>query len=331
MTLLNTVKNVASEDVAAASGLFAAYPFKESQRRIQGLDRTRLDAFFQRGFRRALEGGTPHWGVESPDGGIVALAGLADDPWHSKIYEMKMGKLQPWLNTIKPECGGTLLTTAEDTARQMGYEHLSVRVDGQDFRNLHLFESAGWRLVDVSLKFSRPMPLRKRLLPNPPSSSGWQVRKGSQGDCSWIRKLGSQTHQATHFLNDPQLPPEKTRELFSLWLERCLEKLAYKVYTLRDTAGVGRGFVTYLRNRSFAESVGRSPIILDFVILDPEVRGGGMGPWLIDESLNREGESGFDFCELRTSAHNLAAVTAYEKMGFLCCASDFVLHKRLQG
>ena len=327
-TLLSKARKATPDDVATASELFAVYPFKETQRRIQGLDHGRLDAFFQKGFKRTLEAGAPHWVVEG-EKGILALAGLSADPWHSDVYGLKMGKVQPWLNTVEPACGEGLLAAVEAEAIQQGLEHLSVRVDGQDYRNLHLFEAAGWRLVDVSLKFSRSMPLGERQLPNPPSSAGWQVREGCQGDRGWICRLGSQTHQATHFLNDPSLPTEKTRELFVRWLERCLEKLAYKVYTLRDTAGVGRGFVTYLRNKSFAEAVGRAPIILDFVILDPAIRGGGLGPWLIDESLRREGESGFDFCELRTSAHNLSAMTAYEKMGFLCCGSDFVLHKML--
>ena len=59
-----------------------------------------------------------------------------------------------------------------------------------------------------------------------------------------------------------------------------------------------------------------NPIILDYVILDPAIRGGGIGPWFIQESLRAESDSGFDFCELRTSQHNYAAIGCYEKLGF---------------
>jgi GNAT superfamily N-acetyltransferase len=173
------------------------------------------------------------------------------------------------------------------------------------------------------------MPFESPIFPQPASAQGWSIGLATAEDAEWIRRIGSETHAGTHYLNDPALPVEKTRELFARWLDRCLNGLAYKVYVLRDAAGEGRGFVTYLRGLSFAKAVGRYPIVLDFVLLDPAIRGGGLGVWLVAESLSREAESGFDYCELRTSAHNLGAVMTYEKLGFRCCASDFALHLTL--
>lgn len=320
------IRLATGEDLDAARRLFEAYPYKTMQQVVQGLDRGRLVELYTANLKGALEAGWPHWVVER-SGEVVALAGLSDDKWHTEIYGFKMGKIGPWLNTVAPEVGLSLLEEAEWHARDRHYKHLSARVDGEDFRSLQLFESQGWYLVDVSLKFSRPMPLGERRQPKPAAADGWTVDLAGAEDSSWIRRIGSRTHAGTHFLNDPALPAEKTRELFALWLERCIERLAYRIYTLRDPEGQGRGFVTYLRSGAFARSVGRVPIILDFVLLDPAVRGGGLGPWFIEESLAGEAESGFDYCELRTSAHNLPAVNCYEKLGFRLCATDFVLHK----
>lgn len=320
-----SIRAAGPADLDAAAALTAAYPYKRLQQRLQGMDRTRLQEFFREGLRRGLESGRPHWLAlegERP----AALAGLAEATWHSGIYGMTMMRVEPWLNVERPEAGARLLDEVEAAARARGAEHLSLRIDGADFANLHLLEGRGWRTVDVSLKFSRPMEVPFVVEVRPELVLGL----ATPDDAEWIRRIGSETHGGTHYLNDPALPAERTRELFARWIDRCLEGLAYRVYTVRDAAsGAGLGFVIYLRNESFARAVGRRPIILDFVLLAPECRGRGIGAWLISGSLAREAESGFDFCELRTSAHNLAAVTCYESVGFLCCASDFALHKRL--
>lgn len=323
-----SIRPVQPAEAAVLGSLFTQYPHKTAQQVAQRLDRTRLEAFYLAGLERSLKAGTAMWLAERR-GEIVALAGLTGDPWHSEVYGIRMGKLAPWLNTIAPEAGKALLKTALDEARNRGLEHLSVRVDGEDFPNLHLLEAAGWLTIDVSMKFSLPMERARHPLGLPGDGNSWKIRLASPGDSDWIRRLGSTTHGGTHFLNDPALPVEKTRELFARWIDRCVERLAWRIYVLEDPQGQGQGFVIYLRNRGFAQAVGREPLILDFVLVSPAVRTGGLGSWLIAESLAREAEEGFDFCELRTSAHNLSAVACYEKLGFRCCATDFVLHKRL--
>jgi GNAT superfamily N-acetyltransferase len=320
-----------SAQLPACAALFAHYPYKFAQQHFQHLDRDRLNAFYLANLEKSVTAGTPHWVAQADAQQPVALAGLSGESWHSGIYGLRMAKVQPWLNTQTPTAGAALLETVLNAARAQNLEHLSVRLDGEDFANLHLFTHRDFYLVDVSLKFARLMPVEP--LAVPPAAAGLHVGLATPDDYAWIRRLGSTTHGGTHFLNDPHLPHAQTEALFSAWLERCLNGLAYRVYVVKDAAGAGVGFVTYLRAGAFARAVGRTPIILDFVLIDPARRGGGLGPWFIAETLAREtplpGEPGFDYCELRTSAHNLSAVINYEKLGFRCCATDFVLHHRL--
>jgi len=315
-----------SSDLMAVSRLFDLYPYKVSQRVVQKLDRARLNALYLSGLQKSFEAGEKIF-VAERDGEVVACAGLAPDKWHSEIYGMKMGKLQPWLNFISPEAGAPLRDALLAEARQQAYQHISIRVDGEEFSQLHLFESVEFHLIDISLKFSRPMPFAPNMLPS--AREGWRVRLSTPQDAIWMRELGSKTHAHTHFLNDPHLPREKTQALFDAWVVKCIEKLAYRIYVLEDNEGTGRGFVIYLRNNSMKQTVGVYPIILDYVILAPEARGGGVGPWFVQESLKQEAESGFDYCELRTSAHNHAAIGCYEKLGFRICATDMVLHGKI--
>lgn len=324
-----TIERLTADRLDLAAPLFAEYPYKALQQQMQRLEHARLEKFYAAGLARAVAAGIPHWAVRQ-NHEALALAGLVHDVWHSEVYGFKMGKVQPWLNTWQPEVGRELLHTLEDVARADEYAHLALRIDGEDFPNLHLLEEHGWRLIDVSLKLTRPMPIVGRLFALAPEDcAGFTIDTAQPEDAEWIRELGSTTHGAAHLLNDPALPWDRTRELFARWLDRCLEQLAWRIFVLRDGEGVGRGFVTYLRSPAFAEAVGRRPLILDFLLLGPKVRGRGLGPWFVEETLSRAADSGFDYCELRTSAHNLPAVASYEKVGFRCCASDFVMHKKL--
>lgn len=312
------------EDLPALAELFERYPFKVAQRRVQRLDQARLNAFYHAGLRKGIESGRPHWVAERA-GEFVALGGLSPETWHSEIYGLRMAKIAPWMNTTAPAAGTALADLILDHARRDGHEHVSVRFDGEDYPNLHLFESRGFRLIDVSLKFTRPM----RGPDPPPMPGGFNVRVATDADAAWMRDLGSRAHAYSHFLNDPVLPAERTHALFDEWVGRCASGLAWRIYLLETKAGDGVGFVTYLRNRAFAGAVGANPLILDYVVLDPAARGGGTGPAFIAETLRRMSDEGFDYCELRTSQHNHAAIGCYEKLGFRLCATDFILHKKL--
>ncbi len=316
-----SVRPAGLNDLPAIQQLLRAYPFKEAQRRAQQLDPERQCDFFLAGLRGAIERGAAHWLAEV-DGRPVAFAGLLDDPWHSEIYQLPMAKIQPWI-MLERASGPALLKMIADAAHAAGHRHLTARFDVEDMASLRLFEDARWRLVDVSLKLSVPLPAP--LAPEPPP--GWRVELATDADAGWIRDIGSRTHGATHYLNDPALAPDRTRALFDRWLERCLGGLAWRIYVLRDPTGAGRGFVTYLRNQSFARALGRRPLILDFVLIEPGLRGEGLGRLLVAESLAREATEGFDYCELRTSAHNIPAVAAYERLGLRLCAGDYVVSR----
>ncbi len=323
-----TIRSLTPEDLEAAATLFERYPYKSVQRTAQKLTPERLVRFYTSNLGRDIEAGRDRW-IAFEKKEITALGGFSDDSYHSKIYSLKMAKVTPWL--VLPECTEheELWGAVEAHARSQSVEHLSIRLDGEDYPSLHFFEDREFRLIDVSLKFSLPLSAGEVRAAIESPRSGWSIRKMVATDAEWMIPLGGGGHGQNHFLNDPHLDPEATRTLFSNWVQRCIEGLAYTIYVIEDPTGQGRGFVIYLRNSTFAKAVGRNPLILDYVVIDPKIRGGGMGPWLIQDSLLREQKQGFDYCELRTSQHNHRAVIGYEKLGFRLCASDFILHRKL--
>ena len=315
-------------DLRHIETLIAEYPYKGVQQLAQGFDKGKLSAFYLAGVRSGLEFGQALYVLTPAGEEPIALGGLAPNRWHTRMYGFAMGAIRPWLNTRQPEAGEVLLKQIEVAAQRERYEHLSVRLDVEDYANLHLFEEAGWRLVDVSLKFTRPMPAIENADAQATAVRNWVIARARFEDQGWIRDLAARAHSATHFFNDPALPREATERLFAGWMDRCCEGQAYRVYTMKDQEGRPIGFVSYLENRKLAEATGRRPLILDFVLIDPQWRQAGAAGWLIEQTLAREAREGFDFCELRTSAHNLPGVRLYERLGMRYCAGDFILHKK---
>lgn len=330
------ITELTADTIDAAATLLEQYPYKQMQRRAQGLDPDKLQPFYLRGIELGLGEQHPHW-IAAEGDRPKAMAALRRNEWHSKIFGRSMGTITTWINTEAPEAGEALLDQVEGAAQEWKLDHLSVRIDGEDYSNLHLFERRGFALVDVSLKFSLPASAWEAIPRLANENAERTVREAQVEDVGWMMKLGAAGHTMNHFRNDPSLPEERTRELFGQWVRRCAETLAYRIYAICDEAGEGRGFVIYLRNRSFAKAVGRNPLILDTIVLDPAVQTGGWGTALLGESLAREREqgigqgpdSGFDYCELRTSQHNHPALAFYEKLGFRICATDFIIHKSL--
>ncbi|GEM_PF-5322588 len=308
-------------DAPALKALARAYPFKGAQRRVQRLEAGRLADWHARNLAHAASR-QPLWVAEAA-GEILAVGGAQPDAWHSDVYQMKMARLVPWLHFRAAEAGPPLLERLLEAASADGVRHLAARLDGDDGLGCRLFEDHGFHVIDLWLKFTRPLP------PEGPPPAGpdasWRVEPFRPEDAAWALDLGGRHHDHAHFLHDAALPAERTRALFAEWVRRCVGGLAYRIYALRDPAGRGRGFVIYLEQRGFAEAIGRRPLILDYVILEPEARGGGLGAWLIDQTLRAE--RGFDYCELRTSHRNLAAVACYEKLGFRLCATDLMLSR----
>ena len=149
--------DVSDAGIARIQDLLDRYPYKSAQRLAQGISRERLLEFHRSRLASRLLSDQPTWVVER-DGDLVALGGLEDDSWHSEIYGIKMGKISPWLNVIEPEAGIVLMDAVLKGAAAERFNHLSVRLDGEDFGNLPAFDSAGVLLSAGSLKFNTPLP-----------------------------------------------------------------------------------------------------------------------------------------------------------------------------
>ncbi|NQU44052.1 GNAT family N-acetyltransferase, partial [bacterium] len=247
---------------------------------------------------------------------------LSADDWHSRFYDLSFGRIAPFLtNAADDGLRDDLLDQLLDTARIAGFNHLITRVDGSEFAAQRALASRGFNLVDVSVKMSGPIAGGA-----PPAiDPDMAVRSYRDSDLPTLMGMVATSHPHNHYYNDPHLSKDGTDRLFGAWVERCCSGLASHVYIL-ERQGEPVGFILYLTPKSLNERMGTRLVILDFVCIDANARGAGLGRRLISETLGRLSTE-FDQIELRTSHNNYAALKCYADLGMRIVSTDFVLHR----
>ncbi|MBN1867632.1 GNAT family N-acetyltransferase [Candidatus Sumerlaeota bacterium] len=325
---MNLIRPLQSSDADALRTLFLEFPYKKAQQKSQSIDPENLAAFFVGAEIARLGGGggtaVAQRVAEADGGGLEAYGALHRDEWHSGFYGRRFGRVSPFLvYRAAPETRSVLLDALLDAARREAMEHLILRIDASEFGVLPLLQSRGFYLVDCSVKLSA----RIADLPQvsaPEAASGMTVRPYRHSDLRAVMSLASSSHPLNHYYNDPHLPREDTNRLFEGWIERCCTKLGATIFVL-DRAGSVRGFAIYLVPTALNRALGTRLVILDFVCLDTRLQGGGIGRWLIADTL-RVLDGDFDMVELRTSENNYPALRCYHSLAMHDVSGDFILH-----
>lgn len=330
-----TIRPLLAEDLPALRDLFRNFPHKKHQQREQGIGADALADFFLAAEERRLSkvaganAEPAQWVAVGGGGTVVALAGLDADAWHSRHYPWCFGRIAPFLTwQAAPGERAALLDAVLQAAAARGMDHVMARVDGAEYGAAQTLESRGFYLVDVSVKCSGALADVPALGP-PSRAAGMRIRPAEVGDVEAIRTIAASSHSFNHYYNDPWLDREATNRLFEAWVERCAAGLASHLFVL-DHHGAVAGFVVYLTPASCNAALGTRLAILDFVCLAPAARGGGVGSWLIADTLRRLGP-GVTHVELRTSHHNWPALKCYLGLGMRVVSNDLVLHRHTAG
>jgi GNAT superfamily N-acetyltransferase len=324
-----TLQPLSLQDLDTLRALFQSFPYKAHQQRAQGLEADRLAEFFalaeERVLRKAIQENQPCQWLLRRGAGESVFAALHEDAWHTKFYPYRFGRIAPFLShTASEPVRLEMLDFLLDRARERGFEHLTARVDGAEYRAAQALEARGFRLVDSSVKLSVRFPDVPDLA-TPSRATAMRVRPWKETDIETIRRIAAQSHPMNHYYNDPWLAREDSNRLFGAWVERCCQGLACDIFVL-DHRGEVEGFVVYLNPGSLNTAFGLKLVILDFVCLAEPARGGGVGRWFIAQTLQRLSDR-FAMVELRTSHHNYPALACYEALGMRIISTDLIYHR----
>jgi ribosomal protein S18 acetylase RimI-like enzyme len=114
----------------------------------------------------------------------------------------------------------------------------------------------------------------------------------------------------SRFWRDPRIPQEKVREMYEIWLDRCLDEGFVAV-----PASNGAGFVGARRDGDVAR--------IDLVYVDTASRGQGLGRALVHGAVAGVGANE---ASVVTQTGNVAAQRLYQSLGLRSGNSLAVLH-----
>ncbi len=208
---------------------------------------------------------------------------------------------------------------------------LEAKADVEDALSLEVLGDMGFRVVGCTVKLSARKPAIDTALRQSYSRGkldAGQVRAATPSDLPRLQDLIAASHVHSHFFSGPFPGRDLGRILFRAWIADCLASAAYRVWVLEEQDGVA-GFVSFLRSAALAEIVGGPVGIVDFLAVDPERQGRGLGQHLLVQAL-AELAKDCNLLELRTALQNLSAQRLYERFGFRMVGADYMLHNQCE-
>ena len=184
-----------------------------------------------------------------------------------------------------------------------GAECLYLFVDAADLAGVETAVRSGARLVDLRVELAGRM--------NDETDASAAPTRGATGEDRETLLL--QAHalaSESRFSRDTRIPEQKVREMYEIWLGRCLDEGFVAV-----PAVSGAGFVGARRDGDVAQ--------IELVYVDAASRGQGLGRALIRCAV--EGLAARD-ASVVTQTGNVAAQRLYQSLGLRSRSTIAVLH-----
>ena len=260
------------------------------------------------------------------DDKLLALAGIEKSDWHSGHFRTPYYKIQPFfcftddleeieqvtnkLNELMTKKGAVYTTRAEASQHTLSY---------------HIGRS-GFVQVGTSVRMVFDQ-LDIKMIDSPQSQNydSFRIRPYLQQDLPKLKDIIRRSHQYSHFFCEMRFDPEKTRDLFAEWMERCAKSSAFHIL-IAERDGEPIGFCSALVQKSLVPYVKRAIGIIDFIAVDSNIQGKGIGRALLHAAFYWFAPQ-TNLIELRTMADNLRAIRFYEKNGFRMLSADHHFHR----
>jgi ribosomal protein S18 acetylase RimI-like enzyme len=188
-------------------------------------------------------------------------------------------------------------------AAATGVECLYLFVDAGDVAAVESAVRSGAHLVDLRVELTGTM-----------DSEAVAAFPGTRGATAADRRsLLPQARELaveSRFWRDPRIPQEKVREMYEIWLDRCLDEGFVAV-----PAADGAGFVGARKDGDVAR--------IDLVYVDAASRGQGLGRALVHGAVAGLGANDVSVV---TQTGNVAAQRLYQSLGLRSGNSLAVLH-----
>jgi ribosomal protein S18 acetylase RimI-like enzyme len=293
--------------------LVAGSPFKPHRGSWRG-DTRRLDALLGERLQRTLSReDAASWTVDA-ESGPSGLAILYPLEWDSRVLGMHAGRLELLLRGEYGTARQTADRLVEDAcgaARERGIRHLSCRVDAADDPSVHALEGAGFLNVDALLTFAAaPDPLTREQVPELTS------RSASSADATELGEIAAEAFTHGRFHADPDIPPDRARDVYRRWIAACCEKTAADEVIVVSGEGGIAGFVACRMLPDTAVHLDAPTGTIPLIATSERWRGRGVGSALLSCAGRWFSAQRAVVVETGTQLRNVPAARLYERSGF---------------
>jgi ribosomal protein S18 acetylase RimI-like enzyme len=166
----------------------------------------------------------------------------------------------------------------------------------------------GFYFVDANLQIERP--------PGPPPAVRSQVTVGRirPDQRAAVLGLAERSFNYDRFHLDPAIASEAANRIKRAWVESYIEGRRGDWVLVAEAEGRPVGFLCML-----------TPIVMDLMAVDPDMRGGGAAGAMTAQAITDAGEG--EPMRLGTQAANVGATRLYERLGFLVRSAQAVMHR----
>jgi ribosomal protein S18 acetylase RimI-like enzyme len=199
-------------------------------------------------------------------------------------------------------------------AHQVRCLYFLCRAD--QIESIRTAEQTGYRLVDIRMTYEQSL---QKALP-PPAVYTADIRPSRADEVSALEDITRTCQFETRFSVDPGFPPERSRELYVIWVRKSCEGYAQQVL-VAHLNGQPAGYIScHLEDDERRGSIG-------LVAVASQVQGRGIGKQLVMSALRWFREQNAETVSVVTQGRNLASQRLYQACGFLTRAVHLWYHK----
>jgi dTDP-4-amino-4,6-dideoxy-D-galactose acyltransferase len=177
-------------------------------------------------------------------------------------------------------------------------------------------EQAGYHLVDIRMTYEQSL----RKAPPLPADYTADIRPNCADEVSTLEDITRTCQFETRFSVDSGFPPERSRELYVIWVRKSCEGYAQQVL-VAHLNGQPVGYIScHLEDSRRWGSIG-------LVAVASQVQGRGIGRQLVMSALHWFHEQNVETVSVVTQGRNLASQRLYQACGFLTRAVHLWYHR----
>lgn len=238
-------------------------------------------------------------------------------PWDSNFFGARIARIK------KHYLDSNLMEDVFIWCHSNRIDCLYFLVDPNHYETMESVEKYTFQLVDIRITLGFKNLLNAEYLTSDQiaNSLGFQIRKASKHDINQLVAIAQTAHKDTRFFYDPHFPDEKCSNLYATWISNSLQGFADIVLVAEKSSNV----IGYITCKIDLENLNLGHIGL--LAVDEKVRGLGIGPALVNQSLYWFRSQAIDEVRVPTQGRNIAAQRLYQRCGFLTHSLQLWYHK----